>query len=275
MTKSCLKLLFACWLLPCWTGMVHAANELVFGIYPLLSPSQTIERFAPLAEHLSKTLGMPITLRSAPDFAKFIERTRAGEYDIILTAPHMGRLAEKRDGYRRLAQTGYQIVVVVVARKDGPVQGLADLKGRSLAVGAQLSMSYQIADQALGRHGLALGRDVKFINTASFSNVLEALTRGEADASAIPTILWDTAPDEQREPMRVIHRSAPVPGLLLLAHSRLAPETIQKLELALIDFKNTEAGKAYFRKTNEVDFRPLDAATMKRIDPYTAVFDNR
>lgn len=250
-------------------------GELVFGVFPYLSPSQTVEQYAPLKEHLSKALGVPVTLRSAPDYRQFIERTQSGEYDIIFAAPHMGRLAEKRDGYRRLAQTGYQIVVVVLTRKDGPVQTLADLKGRSLAVGAKLSMSYQVTDQALGKHGLALGRDVKFINTASFSNVPEALIHGEADAGATGTLLWDTAPADQRQALREIHRSAPVPGFLLLAHSRLPPETLRKLEQALFAFKNTAAGKVYFQKTQQTDFRPLDEATMKRIDPYTAVLETQ
>jgi phosphonate transport system substrate-binding protein len=273
MTKSCLKLLFACWLLPCWTGMVHAANELVFGIYPLLSPSQTVERFAPLEEHLSKAIGVPVTLRSAPDFAKFIDRTRAGEYDIIFTAPHMGRLAEKRDGYRRIVMTG-DVTVVTLARKDGPVQALADLKGRTLAVGSRLSMSYQIVNHALRKHGLAIERDVRFIDPASFSNVIEAIMRGEADAGATISQLWDAATPEQREALREIYREEPTPGFLILAHSRLPPGILKKLKLAFLDFKNTEAGKAYFKKTQQVDFRPLDAETMKRIDPYSAVFDN-
>jgi phosphonate transport system substrate-binding protein len=218
MVKASFKLLLACWLLAGWTGAARAAGELVFGVFPYLSASQTVEQYAPLKEHLGKALGTSVTLRSAPDYARFIERTQNGEYDIIFTAPHMGRLAERRDGYRRLAQTGYAIVVVVLARKDGPVQSLADLKGRSLAVGAKLSMSYQITDQALGKLGLALGRDVKFINTASFSNVPEALIRGEADAGSTGTLLWDTAPADQREALREIHRAAPVPGFLVLAH---------------------------------------------------------
>lgn len=273
MRKIIFQSLFACWLLSCWTIPVHAMTELVFGVYPYLSPSQTVEQFAPLREHLSKALGQTVTLRSAPDFARFIERTQSGEYDIIFTAPHMGRLAEKRDGYRRLAQTGYQIVVVVLARKDGPVHNLADLKGRSLAVGAKLSMSYQIADQALGKHGLMLGRDVEFINTASFSNVPEALIRGEADAGATGTLLWDTAPADQRKALREIYRSEPVPGFLLLAHARLSAEILRKLEQALFDFKHTEVGRTYFRRTQQADFRPLDEATMKRIDPFTAVLE--
>jgi len=215
-----------------------------------------------------------VTLRSAPDFASFIERTRAGEYDIIFTAPHMGRLAEKRDGYQRVAQTG-QVTVVALARRNGPIRTLADLKGRTLAVGARLSMTYQLVDHALGRHGLAIERDVKFVHAAGFSNVIEAIMRGEADAGATITQLWDGASSEQREHLREIYRAEPAPGFLILAHARLAPGILGKLERALVEFKNTTAGKAYFRKTQQVDFSPLDEATMKRIDPFTAVLEAR
>lgn len=247
-------------------------DELVFGVYPYLSSSQTVERFAPLGDHLANALGRPVSLRSAPDFEKFIERTRQGEYDIIFTAPHMGRLAEKRDGYRALAQTGYSIVVVALTRKDGPLNKITDLKGRSLAVGAKLSMSYQMVDRELEKHGLAIGRDVRFVNTANFSNVLESLVRNEADAGATGTLLWDNAPPEKHNVLREIWRSPPVPGFLVLAHPRIGAATLQRLEQALVDFGNTPAGKTYFEKSQQIDFRSIDAATLKRIDPYTTVF---
>lgn len=250
-----------------------AARELVFGIYPYLSPSRIVEQFAPLNDYLARALGRPVALRSAPNFLKFIERTRAGEYDIIFTAPHMGRLAEKRDGYLPVAQTGYQIVIVALVKQDSPLRSLADMKGHSLAVGAQLSMTYQIVDHTLGKSGLALGRDVRFVDTASFSNVIEAVMRNEADAGATGTLLWDTAAPAQRAALREIFRSQPVPGFLVLAHPRVGTDTLRRIGQALFDFDQTPAGRAFFASSQQLSFRPLDAATMQRIGPYTAVFD--
>jgi phosphonate transport system substrate-binding protein len=250
-----------------------AARELVFGIYPYLSPSRIVEQFAPLNDYLARALGRPVALRSAPNFLKFIERTRAGEYDIVFTAPHMGRLAEKRDGYLPVAQTGYQIVIVALVKQDSPLRSLADMKGHSLAVGAQLSMTYQIVDHTLGKSGLALGRDVRFVDTASFSNVIEAVMRNEADAGATGTLLWDTAPPAQHAALREIFRSQPVPGFLVLAHPRIGTDTLRRITQALFDFEQTPAGRAFFASSQQLGFRPLDAATMQRIDPYTAVFD--
>ena len=259
-----------CTLLP--VKAASAADQLIFGVYPYLSSSQTVEQFAPLGDHLAQALGRLVSLRSAPDFEKFVDRSSKAEYDIIFTAPHMGRLAEKRDGYHPVAQTGYSIVVVVLTRKDSPIKKLADLKGRTLATGAKLSMSYQIVDRELEKHDLTIGRDVRFVNTASFSNVLESLMRDEADAGATGTLLWDKAPPEKQKALHEIWRSQAVPGFLVMAHPRIGAAALKRLEQALFDFGNTPAGKTYFEKTQQIDFRPVDAATMKRIDPYTTVF---
>lgn len=260
-------------LLPSANAAGKGRDELVFGVYPYLSPSQIVEQFTPLSYHLTKALGRPVALRSAPDFEKFIARTHAGEYDIIFTAPHMGRLAEKRDGYLPLAQTGYPIVIVALTMKSSPIKSLDNLRDHTLAVGAKMSMTYQIINQALGKSGLEFGKNVSFIDTASFSNVLEAILRGDADAGATGTLLWDSAPAEQRAQLHEIYRSQPVPGFLLLGHPRNGKKTLDKLQAALTSFAGTAAGQAFFAKTRQIDFRPLDAATMKRIDPYTAVFD--
>jgi len=255
------------------TLQAQAQPPLVFGVYPYLSPSQIASQFLPLRDHLASRLGRPVQLVSAAGFSEFIKQTAAGDHDIIFTAPHMGRLAEKRNGYVPVAQTGWQIEVLAVARKDGPVGSLSDLRNRSLAVGAKLSMTYQIVNQALAKHQLGFDRGVSFIDSASFSNVIDAVVRREADAGATGTILWDRAPADQREQLRIIFHSEPVPGFLVLAHPRVDKNTRQRLLQALTDFHRQPASKAYFEKTGHIDFRLVDEATMRRIDPFTRVFD--
>jgi len=277
--KSCreaTRLLFGVLISLLLSPFANAANadkgELVFGVYPYLSPNQIVEQFTPLNDHLAKALGRPVLLRSAPNFAKFIERTSAGEYDIIFTAPHMGRLAEKRDGYRPLAQSANPFIFIALAKKDSPVKSLDNMRDRALAVGAKLSMTYQVMNQALGKSGLELGKNVKFVDTASFSNIIEAVLRGEADAGAAPTILLDNAPAEQRAQLKEIYRSQPLPSFFLLGHPRNGEATLKKLQAALNAFAGTPAGKTYFAKSLQVEFRPLNAATLERIDPFTSVF---
>lgn len=251
------------------------AGTLNLGVYPYLSPSQIVEQFTPLGDHLARTLGRPVNLVSAPSFEKFIERTGAGEYDIIFTAPHMGRLAEKRDGYRPVAQTSQRIEVALICLKDAPLHGLADLNGRSIAIGARLSMTYQLVERALQSRGMSLNREVKPILTASFSNVMEATLRGEADVGAIPTAVFANMPGEQRDSVREFLRTEATPGGLVLAHPRHDNALLDRIREAFLSVRAHPEGRRFLDRSKLGDFLTLDAATMKRIDPFTAVLERQ
>jgi len=248
-----------------------AANgEIVLGVFPYLSPREMAEQFNPLREHLARSLGAPVTLRSAPDFRAFAERTAQGEYDFSFNAPQLARLAETRDGYLPIAQTGYRIRIIAVARKDSPVASLDDLRGRSISIGARLSITHQVMRAELMKRGLVLDRDVKYHDTAYFSNVLQSVIRGYADAGATGTLLWDGAPEAERAQLKVIYRQErTVPGFIIAAHPRLGQNRVKAAREALFRFKDTPEGKAFFAQSRQVDFRPVDAATMKSLDPYT------
>ena len=77
---------------------VGASDPLVFGVFPNMTAKQIVETYRPLAEALEKTLNRRVVIYTARDFATFIERTRRGEYDILLTAPHLAWLASQDPG---------------------------------------------------------------------------------------------------------------------------------------------------------------------------------
>ena len=52
--------------------------ELVLGCIPAENASTTTDRYAPLADYLSKELGVKVTLRVANEYAAVIEGQRAG-----------------------------------------------------------------------------------------------------------------------------------------------------------------------------------------------------
>lgn len=49
-----------------------------------------MEQLSPLCQRIEKALGKRVILVSAPDFLSYVERTAKGEYDLVLTAAHMG-----------------------------------------------------------------------------------------------------------------------------------------------------------------------------------------
>lgn len=253
---------------------LQAADDgaLVFGVFPYLSPRLMVEQFNPLKDYLEKTLGRPIELRSGKDYSSFIESTGRGDYDFIFNAPQLARLAQKREGYRPLAQTGYRIQIIAVTRKDSAVKSLQDLRGQSISIGARMSMTHQIMRDELRKAGLELDRDVKYLDTAYFSNVLQSVIRGDAIAGGTATSLWNGAPADHRAELRVFFRAKDVPGFILVGHPRLGNEMLAELQKALHAFHDTPEGKLYFDKTKLTDFRPVDEAAMKSLDPYTEIY---
>lgn len=252
------------------------AGTLNLGVFPYLSPTQMVEQLEPLRQYIETTLRQPVALASAPDFLSFVQRTQQGEYDLVVTAPHMGRLAQKRDGWQVVAMSGQQTATAVLVRKDSGIARLEDLRGKRLAVGSWRSVTYLLAEEALAKRGLKLGRDVTVIETATFSNVVQSVLVGDAEAGATPTLLWDKwvhANAEQRARLHEIYR-APPPNphsFIVMMPSTAAPATIERLRKALLGFGDTPAGKDFLLNSQFQSFIPPNEKAMARNDPFTHV----
>lgn len=255
-------------------AMASENTPLVLGVFPYVSPVQLTAFHTPLKDHLAKSLKRPISLVTAPDFDSFVERTREGQYDIIITAPHLGRLAETRDGYKRLAQTRHVVQGIFLTRKDSDIHRIEDLRGKNLMVAQKVSIIYQMTEHTLREKGLVPGESVKIIETRTHNNAMHAPLRGEADASVTGTLLWRVLGEEQKDQMRVIGTTEEAPGFMLMANPRLSSQDIARIKNLLLDFHRAPGSEAYFAATGYEKFDPIDDRVMKRLDPYTRVLTN-
>jgi phosphonate transport system substrate-binding protein len=250
-------------------------DTLVLGVFPYLSASQMMEQLSPLVKRMEEALEKKITMVSAPDFMSYVERTARGEYDLVLTAPHMGRLAETRDGWQLVVQSGQKTAAVLLVRKDSGIHEVSGLRGKTMAVGNRRSVTYLLAEEALIHQGLTPGKDINIVETATFSNVVQSVFLAEVDAGATPTLLWDTwqyVNNEQHDQLREIFRAKPAaPSFLVMVSPEMSQATINRLAASLLSYHETPEGKAFFRKSQFESFLPLDEATMKGIDPYVHV----
>ncbi len=81
-------------------------KNLSVGVFPYLSTVKLLKLHTPVINRLNSTLDENFTMVSAPSFGEFINRTKAGEYYLVITAPHMDRLAEMQSAYQRVVMTG-------------------------------------------------------------------------------------------------------------------------------------------------------------------------
>ncbi len=264
------RLFLFCWLLA--AAPAHpAGNEIVLGVFPYVTADQLIKSHTPLQRYISETLRRPVVLVSAPDFVTFDQRTRHGDYDLVLTAPHFGRVAEKSAGFRRVARTRNQVQAVFLVPNCSPIRHIRDLNGKSVMIAQPVSMLYQLAVHSMRENGLVPGKNVTILDTRTHNNAILAPLHGEADAGVTGLMIWEKLAGEQKQQLRVIGKSGSVPGLMVMATPRFPAQDVTALRQALLRFQHTAAGKAYFLATGLEGFEPIDDATMRSLDAYTRV----
>lgn len=166
--------------------------ELVMAIVPAENASGVTERFGPFVEHLSKELGVKITLRIANDYAAVIEGQRAGNIHIgfygpasyaraVVTGVKVEPFTTTRNNDGSL---GYYSVTYVLAKS--PYQKMADLKGKTLGLVDPNSTSGNQAPRFfLARDGYDVDSFFgKHIYAGSHENAVLALAQGTVDAAS-------------------------------------------------------------------------------------------
>ena len=253
------------------SAIAHDKSELVLGVFPYVTPVQLAAFHTPLKDYLAKSLQRPISLVTAPDFNSFVERTSQGQYDIIITAPHLGRFAETHDGYKRLAQTSHFVQGIFLTRKDSEIQKIEDLRGKSVMIAQPISIIYQMSEHLLRQKGLVPGESVTILDTRTHNNAMYAPLRGEADASVTGTLLWQVLKEEQKDQMRVIGTTDEAPGFMVMGNKRLSTKDIKKIKDLLLDFHDVAGSEPYFSATGYKKFEKIDDSIMKKLDPYTEI----
>jgi len=253
-------------------------EPLILGVFPYISANQMMEQLSPLVKRMEEALGREITMVSAPNFMSYMERTTGGEYDLVVTAPHMGRLSQKRDGWQLVVMSSQQTATLLLVRKDSGIERIEDLRGKKMAVGNWRSVTYQMAEKALAEKGLILGKDVKVVETATFSNVVQSVFLEEVGVGATPTLLWDKwihVNEEQHQQLREIFRAkkpAP-PSFLVMVPPKTEQSMILQLRESLLRFNDVPEGKKFFKKSQYESFLLPDQTVMKAIDPYIHVLE--
>lgn len=250
--------------------MAAEAATLEVGIFPYLSVRTLLERYQPLRDHLERALGRPVQFVTAPDFRSFVERTQAGQYPLVITAPHFARLAQRKADYRPLLQPVNAMHGVFLVAAPSPVRGLADLKGLSVATPDRLALVTALGEEALSRAGLSSPADVRLDPHPSHNAAIQAVLRGGAGAALVSTYVHLQMSAEIRGQLRVVAETAALPApLVILAGPVLANEDAEAIRTAVVEFtERTEEGRRFMESTHYRAMEVPAEADLERLDPY-------
>jgi phosphonate transport system substrate-binding protein len=247
------------------TGWAAGAH-LSFGVFPHLSARVMAETYQPLAHYLSESIKLPVNLESAPDFVTFSKRTAAGEYDLVLTAPHMALLAWNESGYRPILTYVEPAKGFVVVRADSPYRQLPELRGKTISIPDQSAVVIIRMEKILARAGLILGKELTVMEAGSHTNAAIHVGEKQADAAIVGVFPFLRLPRETRDNLRVIAETPDLPSLVFLVHSRIGSAREQAIRKAVEDFMLGEAGRVFLQKTGFGGVRPLRRGELQAVE---------
>lgn len=248
----------------------HAeVKSIVFGVFPYVSSAQLVKFHEPLRARLENVLGRPVTMVTAPDIPEFAKRTAAGEYDFVLTAPHMGWIAESQNGYRNLVGSAHNIQGLFLANSASNIQSLSDLKGKSITMPTPMSIVYQMGLRELRNAGLQPGKDVTILLAKTHNNAMYAPARNESDAALTGHLMWAKLGAEYLDRLRVIGTTAEAPGFFFMANKRLPAAQSSAVREFLLNLADDPTAKEYFEISGFKAFILVNEKVRKSMAAYT------
>ncbi|KQP59722.1 MULTISPECIES: phosphonate ABC transporter substrate-binding protein [unclassified Methylobacterium] len=266
-----------------------AYPELTLAVIPAENASGTSDRYAPLTGYLTKSLGVPVKLRIANDYAAVIESQRAGNAQLAFYGPA---------SFARAVMTGVKVepivnqthdtgasgyYSVIYVRADSPYKTIADLKGKNLALVDPNSTSGNQAPRFF-LHKAGYPVDAFFGKTVyagSHENAVLALVQGTVDAAAN---LYNTDTDTMVTRMaakgmlkkpdgsamtqadfRVVFKSDFLPEGPFAMLASLPDDLKAKVRQALVDLP--KADKAAFDRLSDGKDLGLAPVTLKDYQP--------
>lgn len=243
-------------------------TKLRLGLVPFLAPQTMVTQHQKLADHLSKTLSVPVELIPGESYGDAIDRLQRGEFDVVELSPYAYVEASSRMKLRCLVQTiadgsatasGY-----IFVRDDSPRRTIEELKGATFGFVDPMSTSGSLlAKKFLVDKGFVLERDLaKMEYLGSHEAVLMAVLEGRVDAGATYQGSFGALRRAKGiDPLsfRVIAKTARTPRDILCARAELPVEVSDAITAALLPLSGRDkVGRELLGPLNLNGFQPAD-----------------
>ena len=242
---------------------------LEIGVFPYLSTRALLSTYQPLQRFLEQKLQRPVHLVTAPDMRTFVERTQEGAYTFVVTAPHFARLAQMEAAYRPLLRANRNLMGVLLARQDGRIRSIEDLRGKVVATPDGLTIISLLGLELLKRNDLIPGKDVTIQTLPTHNAAVVSLQNGAVDAALVSPTAFLQMTSEQRAGLSIITQTSEVPHVMYLASSKVSAEEAQTFVNLLQQFtEHTPEGKQFMDNLGYQGLRAPTEQELRSLDPY-------
>jgi len=261
--------------------LAYTPEVLKVSAIPDENPSELLRIYAPFADYLAKVLGMKVQFVPVVDYAATVEGLAAKKLDLVwyggFTSVQAVRRTEGKATRLAMRREDAEFKSVFIARRDGPIKTLGDLKGKSFAFGSVSSTSGHLMPRFfLLKNGIDPDRD--FAQKPAFSGAHDAtalwVEAGKVDAGALNFLVWDKLVETKKiDPVKVaVFWTTPTyVDYVWTAHADLDPGLRERITQAFLQLRydnpedrkllDLHRTKGYIKAVDE-DWKGIEEAAM-------------
>lgn len=244
---------------------------LSFGIVPQQTATRTVNLWSGLLKEIERRSGYRIKLKPAQDIPSFERRLATGEFDLVYMNPYEYTVYQRKLGYQAFAREEKQLQGLIVVRRDSPIQKLADLQGRTLALVPAAFAATMLPLAHLRQQGISV--TPKFVS--SHESVYLAIIRGTYQAGGGVRRTFEQMVPEMRADLRILWAAPPVTPHAIAAHPRVPRAVVEQLQRVLVELKQDPAGRSLLQEqgftgfilAQDKDWDDIRALQMEQLAP--------
>lgn len=228
-------------------------KTITLAIFPCTDVVMSFKKFHPLVTYLKEETGLDINLVVPGDPAEFERSIKNGNIDFAFQDPHMyvrfARFYEKGFLLRALTREGATSQSgVVIARKNGGINKLKDLIGKTVMFGPKFSAAKWVAAKSLfEENGIDIDKDLRaYSNGGCCEDIAFSVYLKAVDAGVVCDHFLEEHSKKQRElgveaeQIVVICRTKSVPTRVFVARQEISNDIITKVNQALLRLDNNK-----------------------------------
>lgn len=238
-------------ILPLFNQAAHAeapAGGYSFGIGPTQSAIELAKRWTPVMQYLSEKSGVPLQFKTGKDIPTFQQQVREGVYDFVYINPYNYILEHKGSGYSAFArEKDGKLFGVLVVKKDGPIQNVAQLNGQTVAFPTAAALaSTWLPLGMLKDKGVQV--TPQYVN--SMDSVYRSVAKGLFPAGGGEMRTLGTIDPEVKNQLHILWTSEGLPPFAFAAHPRVPKEALAKVQKAMNEMEQNPQGMALLKANN-------------------------
>lgn len=230
-----------------------ASAEIRLGVLPRLSATELYGMFTPLANYLTQESGEKVSIIIPRDFDGFKSAVKNNAVDMGFSNPIVYVQLKKEANVDPLAlsaeqKAGTKFRGIIIARKDGGVERLQDLKGKRLVfVEKDSAGGYIFQMLLLTKAGLDIHKDFTTLPFAKkHDNVIMAVFNKAADAGGVREDDLDKVKDRvDLSQLKIVGYTDYFPNWPMFAGAKMNKAAAAKIKAALLKLtpNNPESDK--------------------------------